>query len=81
MDFIKLYDLSSREAEIMDLVVLQYSNAEIATLKKITRNTVKFHLKNLLCKLGVSTRQEAARKALVPQGSHKKMTQSVRNGN
>jgi len=65
----ELYELSAREAEILDLVVLQYSNSEIADRTNITRNTVKFHLKNLLIKLKVTTRQEAARKALSQLGS------------
>lgn len=67
-DLMERYELSAREAEILDLVVLQYSNSEIADRTNITRNTVKFHLKNLLTKLEVSTRQEAARKALFQLG-------------
>ena len=61
----ELYGLSAREAEILHLIVLQYSNLDIADRTNISRNTVKFHLKNLLAKMEVSTRQEAARKALM----------------
>ncbi|MCE7992286.1 MAG: helix-turn-helix transcriptional regulator [Roseivirga sp.] len=61
---IRSCDLSDREVEILKLVVLQYSNAEISERINLSRNTVKFHLKSIFQKLQVSTRQEAARLVL-----------------
>lgn len=58
---IRSCDLSDREVEILKLIVLQYSNPEISQRINLSRNTVKFHLKSIFQKLGVTTRQEAAR--------------------
>ena len=58
------YDMTDREVEILNLLVRQYSNPEIAERANITRNTVKFHLKNIYGKLGADTRQEVIRKVL-----------------
>ena len=58
------YDMTDREVEILNLLVRQYSNPEIAERADITRNTVKFHLKNIYGKLGADTRQEVIRKVL-----------------
>ena len=40
------------------------SNREIAEVVPLSVNTVKFHLKNLFDKLGVSNRQEAVTVAI-----------------
>jgi len=52
--------LSARECEILALVVHGYSNHEIAEELGIARNTVKNHLRNILAKLGVRNRAQAA---------------------
>ena len=51
--------LSEREVEILKLVSAGMSNRAIADQLSISENTVKYHLKNILHKLGVSNRTEA----------------------
>ncbi|WP_298777831.1 LuxR C-terminal-related transcriptional regulator [uncultured Polaribacter sp.] len=53
-----LYDLSHREREIFDLLVLGKSNKEIADELNISINTVKFHVKNIYEKLNIKSRKE-----------------------
>ncbi len=55
--------LSERELEILRLVSNGSSNREIATSLYITEGTVKNHLTNILSKLGVRDRTQAALKA------------------
>jgi DNA-binding NarL/FixJ family response regulator len=55
--------LSEREMEIMALVATGASNKEIATELFIAEGTVKNHLTNILGKLGVRDRTQAALKA------------------
>ena len=51
--------LTEREIEILRLVSVGKSNRAIADQLLISENTVKYHLKNILHKLGVSNRTEA----------------------
>ena len=51
--------LSERELEILKLVASGKSNHAIAEELLISENTVKYHLKNIMQKLGVSNRTEA----------------------
>ena len=51
--------LSDREREIYTLLLQGLRNREIAQSLAISENTVKFHLKNLYTKLGVTTRTRA----------------------
>ena len=55
--------LSRRELEILRLVASGASNKEIASALFITEGTVKNHITNILDKLGVSDRTQAAVKA------------------
>lgn len=55
--------LSEREHDILRLVVTGASNKEIAAALVITEGTVKNHLTNILAKLGVRDRTQAALKA------------------
>lgn len=55
--------LSDRELEILQLVATGASNKEIATQLYIAEGTVKNHLTNILGKLGVRDRTQAALKA------------------
>lgn len=51
--------LTSRELEILSLMVHGDSNPDIAEKLFVSRSTVKFHVSNILMKLGASTRTEA----------------------
>lgn len=52
--------LSDREIEILKLVAEGCSNREISKRVSLSENTIKYHLKNILQKLNVHTRTEAA---------------------
>jgi two-component system, NarL family, response regulator len=56
--------LSDRELEVIRLIVSGKSNHEISTSLHISESTVKFHINNILGKLGVSDRTQAAIAAL-----------------
>jgi len=53
------YDLTSREREVLSLLVEGLSNSQIAERLIVSRATVKFHIGRILTKLGVSSRSEA----------------------
>ena len=55
--------LTAREREIVRLIAAGRSNPEIAEMLYLSLNTVKWHVKNLYGKLGVSSRVEAAARA------------------
>jgi DNA-binding NarL/FixJ family response regulator len=58
--------LSSREKQILSLLVMGLSNGEIGRRLYITESTVKYHLFSVYAKLGVKTRKEAADLVLDP---------------
>lgn len=60
----KEYDLTVREAQILKLMTEGYSNMEIAQMLVISINTTKAHVANILQKLEVDDRLQAALKAL-----------------
>ncbi len=53
-------DLSKREEEVLKLVASGASNRKIASDLFISENTVKTHLRNIMNKLGVANRSQAA---------------------
>jgi DNA-binding NarL/FixJ family response regulator len=63
------FDLSTREDEVLRLLVLGASNGRIAEHLGISVNTVRTHVHNLLQKLGTHRRVEAALLSVAP-GEH-----------
>lgn len=58
------FDLTEREMEILALMVEGLANTAIAERLVVSQSTVKFHVSNVLSKLGVSSRTEAVALAL-----------------
>jgi DNA-binding CsgD family transcriptional regulator len=56
----KKFGLTPRELELISAVVAGYSNKKIAEYFKISEDTVKYHLGNIVHKIDVSTRLELA---------------------
>lgn len=52
--------LSNREFEVLQLIDGGCKNREIAAALRIKERTVRFHVENILFKLGVKNRTEAA---------------------
>lgn len=61
--------LSFREKQILGMVVMGFSNSEIAMRLVVAESTVKSHLSAAFRKLGVRSRNEAATLILDPHGS------------
>jgi two-component system NarL family response regulator len=57
-------ELTSRELEVLGLIVKGRSNKEIAAELRVAEGTVKIHVNNILSKLGVGDRTQAATFAL-----------------
>ena len=54
---------SAREMDVLDKLLMGFSNKEIARALELTENTVKFHLKKIYTKLGVRRRTQAVTRA------------------
>src|SRR5688500_14561467 len=52
--------LTPREWEVLDLLKRGLTNAEIADRLGVTRDTAKFHVSEIITKLGVENREQAA---------------------
>jgi len=57
-------DVSEREIEVLRLISAGRSNKEIGAILHIAEDTVKRHVSNILMKLGVSDRAQAATEAI-----------------
>ena len=61
----KMKRLTSREAEVMNLVSLGLNNQEISEKLCISNHTTKAHMSSIYKKLGVSNRVLAAKQSIV----------------
>jgi TolB protein len=66
----RLDDLTAREREVLDLVRLGLTNEEIAGRLGITEAGAKYHVSQILSRLGVATREEAAAVATHAPATH-----------
>jgi two-component system, NarL family, response regulator LiaR len=53
------FDMTDREREVLKLMIEGLSNNQIAERLTLSQSTVKFHVSNVLSKLGVGSRTEA----------------------
>lgn len=60
----EIYNFTSREKEILKLLVNGYDNAEMSKKLAVSLHTVKAHICNILQKLNVKDRTQAALKAI-----------------
>jgi len=72
--------VSESEREVLQHIATGKSNQEIASALRIAESTVKFHVNNILSKLGVSNRAEAAIAAL-NRGIAKLWTRPIHQAN
>jgi DNA-binding NarL/FixJ family response regulator len=59
--------LSAREKQVLGMVVIGFTNGEIAAKLYLAESTVKSHLSSIFGKLGVRSRSEAAELVLDPE--------------
>ena len=64
---VRARDLTTRERQILTLVVTGLTNSQIAAELYLAESTVKSHLSSAFSKLGVSSRSEAAAVILDPE--------------
>ena len=64
----EIHDLTEREQEVLKLMVDGMDNSEIAASLVVSLSTVKYHISNILAKLGVDNRVAAVTTAI-----HKKL--------
>jgi len=57
------FELTAREVETLTWVARGKSSAEIAVILEVTERTVNFHIDNVIRKMGVASRVQAAVKA------------------
>jgi DNA-binding NarL/FixJ family response regulator len=58
--------LSMREKQVLSMLVMGFTNAEIAAKMFLAESTVKSHLSSAYTKLGVRSRKDAATMILDP---------------
>lgn len=54
------YDISTREMDVLELLIEGKSNAEIADRLYVSENTVRFHVSNILKKTGCKSRKDVS---------------------
>jgi DNA-binding NarL/FixJ family response regulator len=59
-------NLSMREKQVLGMLVMGFTNAEIAAKMFLAESTVKSHLSSAYTKLGVRSRKDAASMILDP---------------
>lgn len=59
-----LPSLTRRESQVLDLLIQGLGNRDIAAVLHVTENTVEYHMRHLLLKLGARSRLEAVRRAI-----------------
>jgi len=59
--------LSSREKQILGMVVMGLTNGQVARRLFLAESTVKSHMSSIFCKLGVVSRKEAVALVLDPE--------------
>jgi DNA-binding NarL/FixJ family response regulator len=64
--FLSRFSLTSREVQILQLVMRRFSNKEISSALRISERTVKFHVSNIFGKVGVNNRQGLLTAITVP---------------
>lgn len=57
-------ELTSREMDVLGLIAIGRSNADIAMVLEISLSTVATHVRNILAKTGCANRTEAAAYAM-----------------
>lgn len=65
------YELTDRERDVLQLLAAGMSNPEIAAELHLSISAVKYHVSNILSKLGVNNRTEAATVALEQKLVHR----------
>ena len=71
------YDLSSREREVLRMVIDNHSNGEISDALFISESTVKYHVRNVLQKAGCKNRVELQKKYTLALYPHLESTAQV----
>lgn len=61
------HQLSSREKQILGMLIIGFTNGEIASRLYLAESTVKSHLSSAYAKLGVRSRKDAAAMILDPE--------------
>jgi DNA-binding NarL/FixJ family response regulator len=57
-------ELTDRELQVLELIVLGHQNKQIAHTLNIAEDTAKIHVKHIFAKLGVQNRTHAATAAI-----------------
>jgi DNA-binding NarL/FixJ family response regulator len=58
-----LPNLTRRESEVLGLLMQGLGNRDIASILHVTENTIEYHMRHLLLKLGARSRLEAVQRA------------------